>query len=142
MQQDCFICRKHIGLESAPPGGYIFQNDNWKVGHGPVHVVRIGTLVIESVRHYLDFEAMTAEEAVTVGPLLVKLYSALKVETGAERIYTSLFVEGAPHFHIWLVPRFHNDTVRGPALLEEKAQGSEEEAPRLANILRWRLAQP
>jgi len=141
MQQDCFICRKHIGLESAPPGGYIIQNDYWKVGHGPVHVSRLGTVVIESVRHYLDFEAMTAEEAVTFGPLFVKLYAVLRAETGAERIYTALFVEGAPYFHIWLVPRFHDDPLRGPAVLEEKAHSSEEVAARLASALRHRLAQ-
>jgi len=43
-EQNCFICRKHAGLEAAPPGGYIFEDANWKVGHGPAHLIRLGTL--------------------------------------------------------------------------------------------------
>lgn len=73
MQQNCFICGKHAGLEAIPPGGYIV-------------------------------------------------------------------VEGAPHFHTWLVPRFPGEQVRGPALLAEEA-ASEEMAARLAETLRRRLAQ-
>jgi diadenosine tetraphosphate (Ap4A) HIT family hydrolase len=140
MQPDCFICRKHVSLEAPPPGGYIVEDAHWKVGHGPVHVTRLGTLVIESARHYLDFAEMTSEEAASFGPLLMKLYSALKLETGAQRVYTALFMEGAPHFHAWLVPRYAGEQVRGPALLAEEVPCDEEAATRLAGALREQLS--
>ena len=139
MRQNCFICRKHTGLEAAPPGGYIIEDVHWKVGHGPAHLTRLGTIVIESARHYLDFAEMTVDEASAFGPLLAKLYMALKAETAAERIYTALFMEGASHFHAWLVPRFRDEQVRGPALLAEEAPCDEQAAARLAAALRERL---
>jgi diadenosine tetraphosphate (Ap4A) HIT family hydrolase len=141
MQQNCFICRKNVGLEAAPPGGYIIEDMYWKVGHGPAHTSRLGTLVIEAARHYLDFADMTSDEATSYGPLLVKLYAALKAETGAERVYTALFMEGAPHFHTWLVPRFVEEQVRGPALLAEETPCNGVAAARLAGALRERLLQ-
>jgi hypothetical protein len=58
----------------------------------------------------------------------------------AERVYTALFMEGAPHFHAWLVPRFHEEQVRGPALLAEEASCVEGAAVRLAGALRERLS--
>lgn len=139
MPPDCFICRKNEGLEAPPPGGYVYEDAHWKVGHAPTHMTGLGTLVIESARHYLDFADMTADEAATFGGLLAKLYAGLKAETEAERVYTALFMEGAPHFHAWLVPRYPGDAVRGPALLEQN-QCDEVAAVRLAEALRTQLA--
>jgi len=28
MDTNCFICRKHEGLEALPPGGYIYENEH------------------------------------------------------------------------------------------------------------------
>jgi diadenosine tetraphosphate (Ap4A) HIT family hydrolase len=140
--QDCFICRKHADWEAQPPGGYLYEDAHWKVGHGPSQMVGLGTLVIESARHYLDFAEMTTDEATSYGPLLARLYVALKAETGAERIYTAVFMEGASHFHAWLHPRLPGEQVRGPALLmlDYNVPCDEAAATRLVVALRARLA--
>jgi diadenosine tetraphosphate (Ap4A) HIT family hydrolase len=108
------------------------------VCHAPSNMVGLGTLVVESARHYLDFSEMNADEAASFGVLVSKLYTILKTETGAERVYTALFMEGALHFHAWIVPRYPGGQVRGPALLDQ-ASCDEAEAVRLAEALRKRL---
>jgi diadenosine tetraphosphate (Ap4A) HIT family hydrolase len=138
MELTCFICRKNAGQEAPPPGGYVYEDAHWKVGHAPAHMVGLGTLVVESARHYLDFSEMTADEADSFGGLMADLYVALKNETGAERVYTAFFAEGAPHFHVWLVPRYPGGEVRGPALLDQNSC-DEAEAIKLAAALRKRL---
>jgi diadenosine tetraphosphate (Ap4A) HIT family hydrolase len=138
MEPDCFICRKNAALEAPPPGGYIYQDADWNVGHAPAHMAGLCTLVVESARHFLDFSEMTPGEAQTFGSLLGQLYRILKAETGAERIYTALFMEGAPHFHAWLVPRYPGGQVRGPALLEQ-ASCDPASAAEVARTLRERL---
>jgi diadenosine tetraphosphate (Ap4A) HIT family hydrolase len=142
MHQDCFVCRKHAGREAHPPGGYFYEDAYWKVGHGPPQMVGLGTLVIESARHYLDFAEMTTDEAASYGPLLAKLYVALKAETGAERIYTTVFLEGTPHFHAWLHPRLPDEQMRGPAslMLDHNVPCEETAAARLAVALRAKLS--
>lgn len=139
MPPDCFICRKHTGQEAQPPGGYIYEDANWKTGHARAQMAGLGTLVVESARHFLDFAEMTPDESLSFGVLMTKLYTCLKAETEAELVYTVLYMEGIPHFHAWLVPRYKNGTVRGLALLE-KSQCDETAAVRLAGALRTRLA--
>ena len=55
----CFLCRKHIGQEVAPPGGYIYEDEHWMVCHAQPHMGPLGTLFIESRRHFLDYAEMT-----------------------------------------------------------------------------------
>lgn len=140
MHHDCFVCQLHAGHVGEPPGGYIYEDRYWKVAHGFAHVVDLGTLVIESRRHYLDFADMTAAEAAAYGGILARVYTALKAELGAERIYTAVFMEGAPHFHAFLHPRLPNTPIRGPALLTPQSPCDEVAASRLVAALRARLA--
>jgi len=102
---DCFLCQKHKGEVAPPPGGYIFEGEHWKVCHAPVDKGPLGTLFIESRRHFLDFAEANEDELAEYGPLLKRVYAALKSLTGAERVYQVVFLEGIPHFHSWLVPR-------------------------------------
>lgn len=53
--KDCFLCRKHQGLEQQPPGGYIYSDQYWLICHAPPEKGPLGTLFIESKRHFLDF---------------------------------------------------------------------------------------
>ena len=103
--ETCFICRKHNGQEPAPPGGYIYEDEHWMVCHAPVNVGPLGTLFIESKRHFLDYAEMTTKETTTFTPLMKKIYKVIKIHTDAERIYQVSMMDGAPHLHIWLVPR-------------------------------------
>ena len=133
---DCFICRKHNGLETVPPGGYIYEDEHWMVCHAPVKLGPLGTLFIESKRHFLDYSEMTEEESTSLGNVMKKIYHALRLHTDAERIYQLTTMEGQPHFHSWLVPRRKEDAERGLKFLARDDSCSEEDAIALVKKLR------
>ena len=107
--EPCFLCRKHEGQETAPPGGYIYEDEHWMICHAPGNLGPLGTLFIESKRHFLDYAEMTNEESASLGHVMRKIYAALKRHTGAERIYQVTLMDGVPHFHSWLVPHRKDD---------------------------------
>jgi diadenosine tetraphosphate (Ap4A) HIT family hydrolase len=138
---NCFICRKHAGREALPPGGYIYEDQYWKVCHAPADSGPPGTLLVEARRHYLDYAEMTPDEAASYGPLLHRLYEALKGTVNAERVYHIVLLEGQPHFHAWLVPRSEGQSKRGIAFLADEGQSCDEsEAQQLVRTLRQTLS--
>ena len=98
-----------------------------------------GTLIVESRRHYLDFAEMTSDESANYGPLLARLYAAIKRAVGAERVYTLITLEGAAHFHSWLIPRAPEVQTRGVAFLVDDLQCAEDEAIAAAEAVRAAL---
>src|SRR5215216_2769381 len=133
--ETCFICRKHNGEEATPPGGYIYEDEHWMVCHAPANLGRLGTLFIESKRHFLDYAEMTDEESASLGNVMRKIYSALRLHTEAERIYQVTLIDQVPHFHSWLVPHRKEDTEKGMKFLARDDSCSEEDAITLANKL-------
>ncbi len=136
MDTTCFICRKHEGQEAAPPGGYIYEDKHWMVCHAPGKLGPLGTLFIESRRHFLDYSEMTLEEAASLGNLLKRVYQAIKVHTQAERIYQLSTMEGQPHLHMWLVARRKDVPERGLKFLARDDSCEEQEAIALVAKLR------
>ncbi len=136
---DCYICQKHKGKQAEPPGGYICEDAYWMVCHAPTEKGPLGTLFIESKRHFLDFAEMSAKEAASFGILSRKVYGALKSLLGPERIYQVSMMEGVPHFHAWIVPRAKEISERGVAFLSKDLACAEEDAITLATALREAL---
>lgn len=136
---ECFLCQKHAGKVASPPGGYIYEGTHWRVCHAPVDKGPLGTLFIESQRHFLDFSEALPNETASYGPLLKKLYAELKLITGAERIYQVIMLEGIPHFHAWLLPRTKEIPERGVAFLQKDFTCAEAEAQKVAAKLREAL---
>ncbi|HSM71642.1 MAG TPA: hypothetical protein VK851_08875 [Anaerolineales bacterium] len=134
--ETCFICRKHKGLEAAPPGGYIYEDDCWMVCHAPGKLGPLGTLFIESKRHFLDYAEMTDEESASFGNVLKKTYHALRTHNDAARIYQLSTMEGQPHFHCWIVPRGKDIEERGLKFLSRDDSCSDEDAAELAGKIR------
>jgi diadenosine tetraphosphate (Ap4A) HIT family hydrolase len=134
--ENCFICRKHAGQEAASPGGYIYEDEYWMVCHAPGKLGPLGTLFIESRRHFLDYSETTPEESASLGDVLKKIYTALKLHTDAERVYQVTLIEGVPHFHSWLVPRGKDITERSMKFLARDDSCSDDEASALADKLR------
>ena len=134
--ETCFICRKHKGQEVAPPGGFIYEDEYWIICHAPGKLGPLGTLFIESKRHFLDYAEMTDEESDSLGHVMRKIYGALKFHTEAERIYQVTLMDGVPHFHSWLVPHRKDDSEKGMKFLARDDSCSEEEASALADKLR------
>ncbi|MGE5252306.1 MAG: HIT family protein, partial [Bacteroidota bacterium] len=139
-KEDCFLCRKHEGKEAAPPGGYLYADARWMVCHAAARLGPLGTLFLESRRHFLDYSEMTGEEAASLGSVLQKVFEALREQTGAERIYQVVLLEGVPHYHAWLVPRRKEDRERGMRFLARDDSCTEEDAVELASRLRRALA--
>ena len=134
--ETCFICRKHKGIEPTPPGGYIYEDERWMVCHAPGKLGPLGTLFIESKRHFLDYAEMTDEESTSLGNVMRKIYHALRLHTSAERIYQVTLMDGVPHFHSWLVPHRKDDAERGMKFLARDDSCDEEDAIALAKKLR------
>jgi histidine triad (HIT) family protein len=132
---DCFLCQKHEGQVAPPPGGYIYEGEHWLICHAPADRGPLGTLFIESRRHFLDYAEVNEEELAEYGSLLKKAYGALKSLTGAERVYQVVFLEGIPHFHTWLIPRRKGDE-KGVPFLAKDIVCEQEEAEELAEKLR------
>jgi diadenosine tetraphosphate (Ap4A) HIT family hydrolase len=136
---ECFLCKKHTGEFAHPPGGYIYEDSLWKVCHAPVDRGPLGTLIVESTRHFLDFAEMLPDEASSYAILLQKLYTELRALTGAERIYHVVLLEGVSHFHAWLLPRTKEIPERGIAFLQTDFTCEESSAQILAMALREAL---
>jgi len=134
-QMDCFLCQKHKGEVAPPPGGYIYEGEHWQICHAPADKGPLGTLFIETRRHFLDFAEANEEELAEYGPLLKKVYAALKSLTGAPRVYQVVFVDGIPHFHSWLVPRREGDE-KGVKFISKDIVCEQGEAEELAEKLR------
>lgn len=137
----CFICRKHVGQENTPPGGYIYEDEHWMICHAPANLGPLGTLFIESNRHFLDYAEMTDEESASLGDVLRKIYKVLKIHIEAERIYQVTLIDGVPHFHSWLVPHRKDDPEKGMKFLARDDSCNEEDAILLAKKLRESLSE-
>jgi len=136
MTGNCIICRKHDGLEIVPPGCYIYEDEYWMVCHADVKWGPLGTLFIESRRHFLDYSEMTPEEAASLGGLLKQVYQALREHTDAERIYQLSTMEGQPHLHMWVVPRRKDVPEKGLKFLSRDDTCDEKDAIALVEKLR------
>jgi len=119
-----------------PPGGYIYEDQHWMICHAPVNTGPLGTLFIESKRHFLDFAEFDQEERSSYGAVASKVSAALKQLTDAARIYHLSVVEGVPHFHVWLIPRRKDISEHSLAFLSRDDTCSEEDAIALAAQLR------
>src|SRR5512140_1394138 len=134
--EDCLLCRKHKGEEAAPPGGYIYEDEHWMVCHAQPQMGPLGTLFIESKRHFLDYAEMTDAESASFGNVVKKIYRAIRMHSDAERIYQVTLIEGIPHFHSWFVPRGKDIVERSLKFLARDDACSEDEASALADKLR------
>lgn len=143
---ECLICVKYqggalpaYGGYPTPPGGHLVDDGIWRVGHGPTPYWPAGTLLIESHRHFLDFADMTEAEATSIGPLIRRFVGPLKQAMDAPRIHVFSCMEGAAHFHLWLVPRV-GDVPSGRSFIGNPGYSSVPEAEQAIERLRAALA--
>jgi diadenosine tetraphosphate (Ap4A) HIT family hydrolase len=142
----CLICRKYTGGPvpawagwAEPPGGHLVDDRVWWVSHAPTVFSPLGSLLVESRRHYLDYAEMTPEESASYGRLLSRLMPVIKLTTGAERVHVFSNMDGAPHFHAWLIPR-RLDQPGGRGFLMNAGQTTEPEACEIIGRMRSLLA--
>jgi histidine triad (HIT) family protein len=104
---DCLFCNIQQGV-TPPAGGPIYEDELVYAHHshfddGPVY---LGSLAIETKRHTPDFADLTPAEAQAIGLLIARLSRALKICTGAEKVYVEFYAEVTPHLHTFLTARY------------------------------------
>lgn len=77
-------------------------------------------MLVESKRHFLDYGEMKEDEGAELIEMLRKLFPSMKKATGADRIYSVAMMDGAPHFHLWLVPKRKGGRLRGVGYLASR----------------------
>ncbi|MBN2470744.1 MAG: HIT domain-containing protein [Anaerolineae bacterium] len=142
-EQDCFICRKHANAGDLP-GGAIYEDDLLFVSHAQAgeQGAYLGYLFIETRRHVAALDGLDVNEAATVGVLAARLAQALKATEGADHVYAFVLGDGAPHFHMHIVPRYPGAPREfyGPRVdewPEAPRGGPDEVAALVARVRRW-----
>jgi diadenosine tetraphosphate (Ap4A) HIT family hydrolase len=102
---ECIACELARG-ERELPGGLIHRTHHWLVEHcvGPLG---IGTLIVKPERHVTAVADLTKDEAIELGPLLLRASAVTTQLVGAEQVYNCLWSHagGKPvHIHYVVQP--------------------------------------
>lgn len=108
-QDDCFVCRKHKGLESIP-GGVIFENGLIFISHAQLREDEtdhyLGHLFVEPKRHAPQLGDLTKVEAEAIGYFTSLVAKALIQTEGAEHVYSFVLGDHVPHVHVHVIARY------------------------------------
>jgi diadenosine tetraphosphate (Ap4A) HIT family hydrolase len=106
--QTCKTCELVVRRDSgtAPLWDSIYRTAYWDVAHAHNSALP-GWLVIVARRHIAAIDALTADEALELGPLIRLTSLALKQAVNCAKTYVMQFAEHAdhPHVHFHIVPR-------------------------------------
>ncbi|GHO80495.1 HIT family protein [Ktedonobacter sp. SOSP1-85] len=105
--ETCLFCQSYKYLPSAI-GGLVYEDDLVYAHHycrdeGPSY---LGYLLLKTKRHVPGFEDLDEAEAQAVGLAVTRLSHALKVCTGAVKVYLEAYGEVNPHLHLHLIARY------------------------------------
>jgi diadenosine tetraphosphate (Ap4A) HIT family hydrolase len=102
---NCYVCRMSAAAE-LPVRERIVEVGGWRLAHA-FDTTLPGWLVLAPTRHVSALHELTADEAATMGGLLVRASAALRDVVGCAKTYTMLFAEaeGFAHLHVHVVPR-------------------------------------
>jgi diadenosine tetraphosphate (Ap4A) HIT family hydrolase len=104
---ECLFCSIQEGRVPSA-GGPIYEDELVFAHHADFDEgeAYLGQLAVETRRHVPDFAELTAGEAQAVGLLIARLSQALKICTGAEKVYVEFYAEVTPHLHVFLTARY------------------------------------
>jgi len=105
--EDCFICKKHMGLIQTA-GETIYEDEYVYVGHIDHNGEDsyLGHIMIDLKRHAPSLADLTMEEAKAFGMIMARVSKALKESEKAEHIYSLVSGNEVSHLHMHLVPRY------------------------------------
>ena len=106
----------------------VWEDDVWRLSLSGRGYVR-GFGYLEPKRHVPHITDLEGQEAVTFGPVLARVTSALKQAAEAELVYVYVFGGGIPHLHVHLGPHRAGDAlassiIRGDVAEEPDASGA------------------
>jgi histidine triad (HIT) family protein len=141
--QDCFVCRKHQGLEHVP-GGVVFENELIYISHaqlwGEEEDHYLGHLFVEPKSHVPKLSGLSDEEAQAIGLFVSRVAKALEQTLGVEHVYAFVIGDHVPHVHIHVLGRYPGAPREywGPKVDEwpEAPRGNEEQIAEVANRIR------
>jgi diadenosine tetraphosphate (Ap4A) HIT family hydrolase len=106
---DCFVYRKHRGLE-AVPGGTIYENSLVYISHATLGATEtthyLGHLFLEPKRHIAELGQLLPDEAREMGFCLMLSANALQEVCGVEHVYSFALGDNVPHVHLNVVGRY------------------------------------
>ena len=122
---DCVLCDPSGANLRA--GRYVWEDELWRVWTVTAGVVP-GYSFLNSKRHIPHITDIDGAEAETLGLVLRRVSSALKLVTAAEVVYLHVFGDNVAHLHIHLAPHRAGDALasqilRGPVVEERLATG-------------------
>jgi len=140
---ECFVCRKHRGLERVP-GGPIFENELIYISHaqlwGNESTHYLGHLFVEPKRHVPELAQLSMEEAREIGAYSTLAAKAIQDICRAEHVYSFVIGDHVPHVHVHLIGRYPGAPREywGPKVDEwpEAPRGADLEIAELARELR------
>lgn len=102
-----------------------------------------GWLVLTAERHVRAWYDLPEAEATALGPLAARVMRAQRSALGAEHVYAFAIGDVLHHFHLHLVPRFHDtpERLRGRGCFEARPEEllPEAEVVRAARAVASRL---
>lgn len=104
---ECPFCAPHEELPFAL-GGILYEDDlvsahHYYQGEEPAH---LGHLLLRTKRHVPGLAELTEDEGQAIGLAVARLSKALKICTGAEKVYAVAYYEVVPHLHLLLTARY------------------------------------
>ena len=118
---ECMLCAPEVA-DAEFRRARLWEDELWRLSavlRGPVP----GFAHLEPKRHIPFLTDLDGPEAVTFGPVLARVTTALRDAAGAEKTYAYVFGDRVPHLHLNLAPHREGDALRGgPGLLEPGAE--------------------
>jgi diadenosine tetraphosphate (Ap4A) HIT family hydrolase len=103
----------------------VWEDDLWRLSsvlQGPIP----GFAHLEPKRHIPYITDLDGPEAVTLGPVLARVTTAVKAAAGSELAYVYVFGDRVAHLHLNLAPHRDGDALRGgPGLLDPAAEAAD-----------------
>ena len=109
MNNECFVCRKHRGLEIVP-GGAIFEDELIYISHSQLWQDEtehyLGHVFIEPKRHAPQLADLTKEESKAIGYYTSIVAKALIETLGVDHVYSFVIGDHVPHVHVHVIGRY------------------------------------
>jgi ATP adenylyltransferase len=106
-EPDCRICAKHRG-EGPLVGPEVWTDGYSLVSHRPVDAdgtAVLGYLYVETRRHVPYLADLTDAEAEAIARTVRRAARGLRIELGADFVFSAIIGMGIPHFHQHLFVR-------------------------------------
>jgi len=130
-ETECVLCDP-MRAERELMRSTVWEDEIWRLSTTLFGAVP-GFSYLEPKRHVPHITDLAGAEAVTFGPTIARVTTALKDATGSDLVYVYVFGGGVPHLHVHLAPHREGDALNSALLRGELV---EEKQPNGTTIVR------